>query len=603
MKRIGLITIMLVMALAFTAPAGAVTADVAERGDALIFPMYYLNADNYFTIRNNSNEFVQTHIRFRTGVASREVRDFDVVLSPWDEVTMSVQPVVDSVTGATVNGRIVSTDKSFRYNPLTEDYNATTGFSTQFSATVLQESQANLTKAEYDYEIQFGYVEVFGEAVLVGLNETVANALVAAGRPINAWQWYQWNEVIGVPRQPNAPTGIPIYSANPAAFAEQPYGIQRRAVTNLGGVGTGVNVPAVGEYSLADCPNVLTGVQYYKNPNGGGVAMDAIALQNFRTDRPIASATVRSSHRDLDNYPKLTYAGYTGPTHTGVILHDSNFVGRTMEAMDYRYSITEIGLPFYQRTMYWATTFGPTWLDGDDDDATPLSATEPGEHYYEYVKIPAVENLGHTNPEVNSLDEVETALKNMNYAGTIGGTTHYFNNKDLYTALLLTWPTKHLHFPEDTLAVCSNIQTGLNAHTYVEWMWRGWNTAAVLVEGAMKGYRNAAGVQVATGSKQTCVAVNPTIFDTEEHGMAAPEVAGNMSPVLVQQITVRPELCFELSFAAVDMFGVPYEEGWIGILPSPGSYMGTWTWSQSFCGLALTVDKKSGKLTFANQLK
>jgi hypothetical protein len=53
-------------------------------GDAMLFPIYHGYFENYFTISNMANEWIQGHLRFRGAAWSGEVRDFDVILSPGD---------------------------------------------------------------------------------------------------------------------------------------------------------------------------------------------------------------------------------------------------------------------------------------------------------------------------------------------------------------------------------------------------------------------------------------------------------------------------------------------------------------------------------------
>lgn len=541
MKKIGLALIAFAMMVAFTVPASAViTAEDAGSGDALVLPLTFMDAEkNRIALRNNSNEFVQAHIRFRTGVASREVRDFDIIFSPWDVVTIDLVPVIDEVTGEYQTTEIRSTDKSFRYNPLTQDYDPAVGFVTTYSEGTLAESANYLTAEQVVYEKMFGYVEVFGEAVLVGLTETVADALVDAGYSINAWSWYNWNRPGGV----GVPTvnGAPVYTA--AALATAPRGV----TTNVGGVGT---VVSAFTNCLADLGNVLTGVAYIDNVQGGGVAIDATALRDFRTSGI-------NAHRDGNNYA----------ADAGVILHDSNFVGNTPEALDYRYVYNLTSTPLYQRTMYWATTFGPTWLDGDDVDE--LASSEYGENFYTGV----LGGVALNDPTFNSLDEVEAAL-----AGIAGNTTHYFNDDKFSTFFMLTYPTKHLHFPEDQ-AILGRL-------------WVGWPSSAALIEGGLVGYTT-----VAIGSTEVCVDTNPLIFDTEENGVASPSVAENVSPIIVQPPPVVQVLCWEVNYAHVGMFGVPYTEGWMSLTPTGP------VWAGGYVGLSLTVDLGTGELAFNNALK
>ncbi|MBF0235450.1 MAG: hypothetical protein HQK65_20805, partial [Desulfamplus sp.] len=284
-----------------------------------------------------------------------------------------------------------------------------------------------------------------------------------------------------------------------------------------------------------------------------------VAIQDFRTDSDNgAGGTI---HRDGDNYP----------ADLGVILHDSNFVGTTPEARDYRYAFNDATLPRYQQTMYWATTFGPTWLDGDDLDG--IASSEPGEIFYTGV----LGNVALNDPSINSLDEVEAAL-----AAIAGTTTHYFNNDEFSTFFMLTYPTKHLHFPES--------QTALGT------LWTGWANVDQLIQGGIVGY-TAGGNKLAIGSIEVCVNTNPTIFDTEENGVAAPTVADNVSPIYVQPPPVAQVLCWEVNYAHVAMFGVEYTEGWMSLTPTgPG-------WAGAYTGLSLSVDVQTGELAFNNKLK
>lgn len=550
MKKIGLMVIAIAMLFVFTIPVfAAITAVNAGSGDALVLPLTFMDSEkNEIALRNNSKEFIQAHIRFRTGLASREVRDFDIIFSPWDVVTIYLIPVMDSITGEYEITQISSKDKSFRYNPLSQDYDAIDGFVTNYSEGTIIQSAQYLSEIQVNYEKTFGYVEVFGEAVLVGLTKPVADALVAAKQPINAWQWYQWNKPGGlVPKAGEKP----IYTA--VADATAPKGVS----TVVGGVGT---IVSTFNNCLADLGNVLTGVTYIINKENGGIAIDATALQNFRTN-----TSVVMNHRDGNNYL----------ADAGVILHDSNFVGTTQEALDYRYAYNDSKLPLYQKTMYWATTFGPTWLDGDDVDA--IGSSEYGEKFY--APVLGVVDIVLNAPTFNSLDEVEAALANI--AGT---TTHYFNNDKFNTFFMLTYPTKHLHFPENQVSVGT--------------LWTGWKSVEQLIQGGLVGYSTTSApvAKLAIGSTEVCVDTNPTIFDTEENGVAASTVSDNVSPIFVQPPASPQVLCWEVNFANVAMFGVEFTEGWMSLKPSGP------VWAGAYAGISISIDMKTGELAFNNQL-
>lgn len=78
-----------------TAPAYAETS----AGSALLFTYYDVRSiadgglgltDNYFTIINTAQSWVQAHIRIRTGDKSVELMDFDILLSPEDVFTFDL---------------------------------------------------------------------------------------------------------------------------------------------------------------------------------------------------------------------------------------------------------------------------------------------------------------------------------------------------------------------------------------------------------------------------------------------------------------------------------------------------------------------------------
>ena len=119
MKKIGLMIFAVAMLLAFSVPASAViTAVDAGSGDALVLPLTFMTAEkNRIALRNNSNEFVQAHIRFRTGIASREVRDFDLIFSGTCACKI-VSPMVIIIIIRfifTLKSQIVRTNRSGNY--------------------------------------------------------------------------------------------------------------------------------------------------------------------------------------------------------------------------------------------------------------------------------------------------------------------------------------------------------------------------------------------------------------------------------------------------------------------------------------------------------
>jgi hypothetical protein len=87
-------------------------------GEVLIFPYYTVRNgyDTYINITNTSNETVAFKIRFREGYNSRDARDFNVILSPYD---VWVAAITESPSGDTA--RLQTVDKSCTQPQLFQD--------------------------------------------------------------------------------------------------------------------------------------------------------------------------------------------------------------------------------------------------------------------------------------------------------------------------------------------------------------------------------------------------------------------------------------------------------------------------------------------------
>lgn len=89
--------------MAMTAPAHAMNVSQNNLGEVLLFPYYTVKNgfDTLFTVTNTSNKTAVIKIRWREALNSREVRDFNVVLSPYDMWTGVVTSNADN-TGALI---------------------------------------------------------------------------------------------------------------------------------------------------------------------------------------------------------------------------------------------------------------------------------------------------------------------------------------------------------------------------------------------------------------------------------------------------------------------------------------------------------------------
>ncbi len=108
MKKARLLAITLAITVLMLWSATAM-AMMDEAGEQILYGYYDIRteaqggpglSDNYFTLTNTANAYVQAHIRVRTGQTSIELLDFDAVLSPHDVFTFDL--FQDPTTGSTV---------------------------------------------------------------------------------------------------------------------------------------------------------------------------------------------------------------------------------------------------------------------------------------------------------------------------------------------------------------------------------------------------------------------------------------------------------------------------------------------------------------------
>ncbi|MBF0209550.1 MAG: hypothetical protein HQK68_01565 [Desulfamplus sp.] len=237
------ITMMFVMALfavmTVVSNANAVIVRSANGvGDALLFPFFDADKLNYVCISNESNNWIQTHVRLRTAGDSIEGKDFPLILSPGDMAVFEVTRIGEADGLWRIN---YSMDPhNFQYvrinsspvRSLADIGTMKNDYALLASADILADS------ARTEANKRYGYIEVFGEAIFdQGLSKT---ALLAANGSTNTVQY--------------------IKAGN----------------------------------TLSDVPNVLSGKLYVmESQYGTGMAYNAIAFDDFRTDGAV--------HR-VDNY-------------------------------------------------------------------------------------------------------------------------------------------------------------------------------------------------------------------------------------------------------------------------------------------------------------
>jgi len=300
-----------------------------QEGDALIFPVYYGVLENYYTIHNNSNLWVQGHLRFRNAAWTGEVLDMDVILSPNDvfvfrltdmdgdgywELDQSLDPRNFMYTGhsdATCSGNVPEVTGSTTTVSECHDF-STALFPTEPADMVVGDNildpslYPNISDQVISDAKAYGYIEFIGEAVLVGCDTQPREGCDLDGDgdnqndwPLNSWVWDQ-----------NDPDGNGIRD-------------------DLDGVG-----------------NWLSGQFWIAMPGANatsGMSGAAVMFRDFRTDDPLMC-------RRVTNYPDPE-----------VILHIDDPTTAD-DAYVYRFPDSSA----YERDVSFNNTWGPTLADGDD---------------------------------------------------------------------------------------------------------------------------------------------------------------------------------------------------------------------------------------------
>jgi hypothetical protein len=353
-------------------------------GDALLFPIYHGYFENYFTISNMANEWIQGHLRFRGAAWSGEVRDFDVILSPGDvmvfrladldgdgqwEIDQSLDPLNFKYTGMYAYNDMPFTCKDSGGSPIDGCM--------EMSTTLIPEPNGALTEGIIEYQKQMGYVEFIGEAVLDGMTHEIMNNLLN-----NASQLYQTR-----------------------VFNKR--GTTAWAWSDAGGWRGANKLPFEDDEGLSDVPNMLSGTAFLTPPGSTrGLAYNAEVFVNFRTatrgdpNSPdqLPTDEVNAYHVGLhriDNYrvgtgdtvdgydnggrgippfnvhPNESMAGFSPlAENRAIIVHDENGAvtqaSGTSPAGDYVYWFNNVDNRLDEARISFNNTWGPTLADGDD---------------------------------------------------------------------------------------------------------------------------------------------------------------------------------------------------------------------------------------------
>jgi len=398
-------------------------------GDALLFPAFNGYIENYFTVSNHSDLWIQGHIRFRGAAWSAELRDFDVILSPGDVFVFRLADLDGDGQWEIDEGLDT---RNFQYTGMVHSCQNTSGatISNCLDASNLLEPTVNekvgISQALIEHQRHVGYVEFIGEAVLDHMSHAVMNTLISDNpsswknyvttngnaKGTSAWKWSAAENgfaaagsILPTPFNPKTPI-----STAPSGFV------------NIG---------------LSDVGNVLSGTAFVTVPGQThGLAYNAEAFTNFRTDTYGAG-----SHR-IENYTLATdqVAAGTNPGDQGaaqaVIVHNENASSDPIlpsPSGDYVYGCPDGGTMNASElgdelVISFNNTWGPTLADGDDYLGTPndnwdtrRSNTLPNgsNGYGPNYTVPTYHNAIN-----NSIDEVESAVAK---AGT-NFYSYYFDN-------------------------------------------------------------------------------------------------------------------------------------------------------------------------------
>jgi len=400
-------------------------------GDALLFPAFNGYIENYFTVSNHSDLWVQGHIRFRGAAWSAELRDFDVILSPGDVFVFRLADL-DGDGQWEIDENLDT--RNFQYTGMVHSCQTPAGTVVPncLDASNLLEPSINdttarvgITTALIEHQRHVGYVEFIGEAGGNHMSQPSGSTLISDnptgnwrnyvttngnGRGTSAWRWSAAEinfpaagAILPIPYNPAIPLGITAIPATPV---------------NLG---------------LSDVGNVLSGTAFVTAPGQThGIAYNAEAFTNFRTGTNPATA---GTHR-IENYTLASdQIGANDPgAAQAVIVHHENASSNPVAATpagDYIYACPDAGGVISgplatagteygdELVISFNNTWGPTLADGDDYLGAPNDNWDARHSAPTYGPTTVVHDASR-----NSLDEVEAAIAR---AGT-SFYSYYFDN-------------------------------------------------------------------------------------------------------------------------------------------------------------------------------
>lgn len=505
MKKINKITAAIAVALSvgITAPASAeIEFHPDGRGDALLFPVYNGNVENYFTIMNNHDAFIQGHLRFRGAAWSGELRDFDVILSPGDvfvfrladidgdgeweiDQSLDIKNFQYTGLGEFTCGPVTNTDIKYpQCMDLSHDLVPTAAellesFVDQTGKVTIPSPFTRLEDAQavINHQLSMGYVEFIGEAVLDGLNYRIMEILLSNnpgdweinqtkafnGRGTSAWAWS------------DAANGF----ENNRGLSDVPNALTGTAFITIPGVGHGLayNASALVNFRTAtyqpddksrvlhvvsDDGKTVTYTENYSNCAAGSATFYPIhGVHRIDNYRRILTATVTHDHPNqyyTSGNTKTLRTDYCSDSEDrAVILHHDDGASPALAnspAGDYVYAFVDNRSD--EARISFNNTWGPTLSDGDDYDMTGLRPVVGNDDDFDGTL--GVHGLGVSN----SIAEVEEAIrlglsKNRVYQPGSQIFTSYYMADDLFDKSCEGNGTQFNGLPSNAKGFCPDI--------------------------------------------------------------------------------------------------------------------------------------------------
>ncbi len=473
MRKVNKLAAAVAMALSLGAMSQANAIELKHNGkaDTLLFPAFNGYGENYFTVMNNANAWVQGHIRFRGAAWSGELLDFDVILSPGDvfvfrladvdgdgywEIDQKLDPKNFAYTGMQENcgpdtdkGKLKSgADKTLPGSAKNECMNQ--------RDLLIPPEAGNITAGLIEHQRHVGYVEFIGEGIFLKngqerwtgdhaefeslIKASNAGTLAASGQ-----------------RKVGNKMGTHLWSWVDAENAN------RNSAASFNQVRT-----------AKDLGNVLGGTAFLTVPGqSNGVAYNAEALVDFRTTSTMNQNRV-ATQTNSSGEPAIQHRIDNYPIDWAVILHDENSIGSAGPGAtagslkgDYVYGFMPERRDENRNDesrISFNNTWGPTLADGDDYDVSGL--------YSASAFTPGVDNFdrywaaGTGFVEANSIAEVEEAIRD----GGQNFSSYYFagdvfDKSGMSKNQLMSWffayfPTKFFYGESPTYWGTSKLLTG-----------------------------------------------------------------------------------------------------------------------------------------------